>query len=100
MSLLDMSTPGSSPRSNLYGRHAVLGPRNGFQAPEPNQASAGQAFTKTAISNTAHSGFNQLQHPMTVMSLSEEEFLGRAIDSTIGDVHCGFIDGSRPSRVI
>jgi hypothetical protein len=30
------------------------------------------------------------------MSLSEEEFLGRAIDSTIGDIHRGFIDQFAP----
>ena len=34
---------------------AVLGPRNGFQAIEPNQASAGQAFTKIPISNAVQS---------------------------------------------
>jgi hypothetical protein len=75
---------------------AVLGPRNGFQALGPNQASAGQAFTKIPISNAVQGGFNQMQHPVTVMSLSEEEFLGRAIDSTIGDIQCGFIDQFAP----
>jgi hypothetical protein len=37
-----------------------------------------------------------MQHPVTVMSLSEEELLGRAIDSTIGDIQCGFIDHFGP----
>jgi hypothetical protein len=67
-----------------------------LEALKPDQASAGQAFTKTRISNAAQSGLNQLQHPMTVMSLSEEEFLGRAVDSTIGDIQCGFIDQFAP----
>ena len=37
-----------------------------------------------------------MQHPVTVMSLLEEEFLGRATDSTIGDIQCGFIDQFAP----
>jgi hypothetical protein len=37
-----------------------------------------------------------MQHPVTIISLSEEEFLGRTIDSTVGDIRCGFIDQLAP----
>jgi len=84
MSLPETSTSESSPRSNLSlqaTQYSVQGTASRRLSPiKPPQARHSPKFPF------------RMRSRATVMSLSEEEFLGRAIDSTIGDIQCGFID--------
>jgi hypothetical protein len=89
MSLPDISTPRSSPRSNLS-----------WQATQYSvQGTASRRLSPIQAPQARHSPKLHLECGPERLQPAATSDDGRAIDSTIGDIQCGFLDQFAPSRV-
>jgi hypothetical protein len=76
----------------LLAGHAVFGPGDSLEPPDPDSISAAQALAKTATANSFQGGFYHSQQATKFFRLPKKLFLGRSIHRTICHIESRVVD--------